>query len=458
MLHFSETDAWRIRDACEGLQIFGGTGSGKTSGSGQAVARAFLAQGFGGLVLTAKKDERQLWETYAQEAGRGEQVLVFSASEKWRFNFLNYETNRPGAGASQTENLVKLFSSVMEIAERKQPSGSGDSYWQRAMKQLLRNAIDLLIAARGKVSLPDLYEIIRSAPLSVEQSNDENWQKNSLCFQLIVEGDAKPKDSMRQHDFEMAARYWLSEFPNLAEKTRSIIVSTFTGMADGFLRGTLRELFCTSMNFAPDLSSEGAIILLDFPIKEYGELGQLAQVLFKYIWQQAMERRDTAANHRPVFLWADESQYFITAYDREFQSTARSSRACTVYLTQNLPNYYAELGGEKNKAEADAFLGNLQTKIFHANGDHTTNSWAADLFAKSWQLRGNTHTGYSAGGASAGQGASESLEYDVLPQQFSTLRKGGPDNNFAVEALIFQGGRVWSATGKTFIRTFFNQG
>ena len=41
LLHFSDSDPWRIRDACEGLQIFGGTGSGKTSGSGQAVARAF---------------------------------------------------------------------------------------------------------------------------------------------------------------------------------------------------------------------------------------------------------------------------------------------------------------------------------------------------------------------------------------------------------------------------------
>lgn len=37
-------DAWRVRDACEGTQIFGTTTtvSGKTSGSGQAIAKAFL--------------------------------------------------------------------------------------------------------------------------------------------------------------------------------------------------------------------------------------------------------------------------------------------------------------------------------------------------------------------------------------------------------------------------------
>lgn len=322
----------------------------------------------------------------------------------------------------------------------------------------LRNAIDLLVTAKGQLSLFDLYELIRSAPQSIAQSNNEDWQKNSLCFQCILEGDDKPKNELQRHDFEMAARYWLSEFPNLAEKTRSIIVSTFTVMADGFLRGSLRELFCTSMNFAPELSLEGAVILLDIPVKEYGETGQLSQVLFKYIWQQAIERRDLSQNSRPVFLWADESQNFITSYDREFQSTARSSRACTVYLTQNLPNYYAELGGgDKAKVEADAFLGNLQTKIFHANGDNTTNQWAADLFSKSWQMRGSVNQGYASGGVSGGQTSSESLEYDVLPQELSLLRKGGPETGFVVESLIFQGGRVWNATGKTYIRTNFNQ-
>jgi len=47
-------DSWRIKDACEGTMIFGGTGSGKTSGSGRALATSFLSAGFGGLVLCAK--------------------------------------------------------------------------------------------------------------------------------------------------------------------------------------------------------------------------------------------------------------------------------------------------------------------------------------------------------------------------------------------------------------------
>ena len=39
LLSFSKRDPWTIRDSYEGVQIFGATGSGKTSGSGATIAR-----------------------------------------------------------------------------------------------------------------------------------------------------------------------------------------------------------------------------------------------------------------------------------------------------------------------------------------------------------------------------------------------------------------------------------
>ena len=101
-----------IRHACEGVQIFGGIGSGKTSGSGAALAKSFLRAGFGGLVLCAKKDELETWQRYARETNREQSVLVFDASGEWRFPFLQYEVSRQGEGAGYTENLVRLFTTV----------------------------------------------------------------------------------------------------------------------------------------------------------------------------------------------------------------------------------------------------------------------------------------------------------------------------------------------------------
>jgi len=468
LLGFSEYDAWRIKDACEGTQIFGATGSGKTSGSGQAIAKAFLRSGFGGLVLTAKPDERALWEKYCKETGREDSLIVFSPSEKWRFNFLNYEFKRPGVGAGFTENLVSLFCSVMEIGERKQGSSGNQDYWKHTLKQLLRNAIDLVSVAKGQVSLPDIYDIILSAPQNIEATHSETWQNKSFCFACIAEGDAKVRSNSshpKAQDFKLTAKYWLSEFPTLAEKTRSIIVSTFTSMADCFLRGTLRELFCTTTNVVPEVTHDGAIILLDLPVKEYNEMGQFAQVLFKYIWQRATERRNIEKHPSPVFLWADESQNFVTSSDMQFQATARSSRACTVYLSQNLPNYYASLGGgDKAKHEVDSLMGNLQTKIFHANGDSVTNTWAAETIGKGLQFLSN----YSSSSVDSGimgvgetnstAGGSQSRDYLIQPAEFTTLLKGGFENNLCVEGIVFQGGKVWNATGKNHIKATFNQG
>ena len=120
---------WSLGDAFQGVQIFGGTGSGKSSGSGQALARAFLKANLGGLVLTAKTDEVHAWKKYAEATGRTDDLIVVDETAKWRFNFLEYELKRPGAGAGHTENLVNLFSSVLEASERRQGGGGGnDAY------------------------------------------------------------------------------------------------------------------------------------------------------------------------------------------------------------------------------------------------------------------------------------------------------------------------------------------
>ena len=164
---------------------------------------------------------------------------------------------------------------------------------------------------------------------------------------------------------------------------------------------------------------------------------------------------------RPVFLWADESQFFVNSYDALFQSTARSSRACTVYLTQNLPSYLANFSGSNAKAQAEAFLGNLQTKIFHANGDPSTNNWAADSIGRTRQVQfygGMSESTGAKGGAGLNQsaGGSQVFEYLVQPQEFTMLRSGGHEYDLKVDGIIFQGGRRWivKAGGKDLPRNF----
>lgn len=463
--HFNGSEPFTIADACEGVQIFGGIGSGKTSGSGAALARAFLQAGFGGLVLCAKKDELDTWLKYAEQTGRSKQVLVFDTSGQWVFPFLQYEIHRDGDGAGYTDNLVRLFSTVYEAISRSKGGSGSDPYWERAMQQLLRNAIDLAMIARGTASVPLITDIIMSAPKTMSEIDTDQWKNKSLCWRILLEGQAKKQagqfDQWKTHDFDSTANFWLEEYPSLAEKPRSTILSLLTSMTDIFLRRPFRELFSEQppdprQIVKPELTHKGIIVIMNFPVKEYGDAGRAAQVVYKYLWQQAAERRNVKENPRPVFLWVDEAQNFATEYDMQFQATARSSRACTVYLTQNIPNYYAEMGGAHSEYRVKSLMGNLQTKIWHANSDPMTNQEASEIIGKSWHKHKTSGQTFGKESFSLNEGESESFDYDIAPQLFTIIPKGGKPNNFKVGAVVFQNGRRWR-NGKTYLFTEFNQ-
>lgn len=439
------------------------------------MASALLRQGFGGLVLTTKPDERALWEGYCRAAGRANDLKVFGADANLRFNFLDYEATRKGDGAGLTENLVNLFSTVLEVADRGGSGGSGredEGYWRRASRQLIRNAIELLILSQGRVSVTDLYRVVISAPTSAAQKRSPEWQAQSMCFQCLAQADNRPKSEAKKADLEVVADYFLIEYPELSEKTRSVIVSTFTSMADVLMRGILRGLFSADTNIVPEAVADGTVLVIDLPVKTFGEVGRFAQVLWKYAFQRAIERRDVAENPRPVFLWADEAQSFITSYDMQFQTTCRSSRVATVYLTQNVSNVYAALGGqEKGRVEAASLFANLNTKVLHANGDPVTNEWAANLIGRSRQFLANGSSSRSADGGwpfslgiesmsqpgTSSAGFSETWEYEVQPSAFTHLRTGGPANGWEVGGIVFQNGRRFRATGKTWLPVSFKQ-
>lgn len=458
LIDFGEGDLWSMKDACEGVQIFGGTGSGKTSGSGQAIAKSYLRNEMGGLVPTVKGDEKELWLQYVNQAKREGDLVVISKNNGINdnyFNFLRYEYSRSGRGSGLTENLVNLFITVINAGS---VNSNTNSYWLTSLKQLLRNTIDLVVIAKNTISLKDMYDVVVSAPASREEVASSEWS-TSTCYTLIK----KAKDNLKKNpndelslDLEITERYWLHEFPNLDEKTRSIIVSMFTSRIDCFLRGVLRNIFSNDEpdTFSPEDTFTGKVIVIDLPKKEFEEIGQIAQVLIKYIWQKAVERRQVNNDTIPVFLWADEAHNFYTEHDSLFQTTARSSRACTVCITQNIPNYLAVFNGNNARAKVDSFLGNLQTKIFHANSDITTNEFASTLISKSYKSITSSNNN------SNGQGYSTNrvLEVQLIPKEFSELQSGGVENDSKVGAIIYQTGRLWeNNSGKNYNKYNFKQ-
>lgn len=461
LINFSPKDAFTIRDAFEGVQIFGGIGSGKTTGSGALLAKSFLSQGFGGLVLTAKPDEADRWHNLLHSCQRTNDVVTVDRSAQHRFNFMDYEAIHANQGLSLTENLVQLFLTIASLNASKSTGKDNEAFWHNETAKLIRNGLDLLRFADFHLSLPNLHEVITTAPQDLAQLQDSTWQAGSLTYKALKSAlerhDNYIFDTTQTHDFELTYHYWTNEWPSMAQRTRSSVLSMFTGLADALLRGLMYDLFNSSTTFTPEDCFDGKVIIIDLPQKLFNETGVLAQVLFKHCWQRAVERRKIVRDSRPVFLWIDEAQHFITEHDVSFQTTARSARVATVLLTQNLPNYLMALGGERAKAMVDSLLGNLATKIFHNNTCTATNQYAADLISRDWTSQASRSASFNKGEASYSTSEQPALQYRVIPRDFTTLAKGGPAANFQTEAIVHQGGKVFAASGLNALLTQFAQ-
>lgn len=233
LLAFSKKDFLTVGNSCEGLLIMGATGSGKTSASGQAIALSFLNAGYGGIVFAAKGDEVRTWEHYCRVTGRSSDLIIFNPENPARFNVTDFEAKRKGRGAGLSVNLVQLLSTIADITNPASGGHGGQNdgqFWEDSKKQLLRNLIDLVLLAKGGIAMSDLHEVLSSAPRSIEESESASWQQRSYCYRCLKEAFQRPKSRIQERDFGVLDRYWMGTFPALADRTRSVIVSSYSAM------------------------------------------------------------------------------------------------------------------------------------------------------------------------------------------------------------------------------------
>jgi type IV secretory pathway TraG/TraD family ATPase VirD4 len=491
--------SWTIRDAVEGVSIMGSIGSGKTSGSGQFIAHKYLENGFGGLVLTAKPDEKKLWQDYCRKTGREQDLIIVEPRGEHYFNFLQYESSDDGTGKTITDNIVQVLKTIVRASEEKATGKNDDPFWENAVDLLIYNIIELVLLAYGSVTIRDIYEILQSIPKqptevapeqeAAKDTAQEGQPKVQVSYYMEVFKTAEKKvnrlvaawenalgeeavKAMEVRDYVQAVcdaipearrfryvdQFIKDNFINLNEKTRSIIDFSVSGFLFRLLQEPVYSLFCQyDSNFRPeDCYEKGKIILINLPTKEYHKVGRDAQILFKYIWQRAMEKRKVHPDSRPVFLWADEAQNFLHEYDADYQATARSSKIATVYISQNLPNYFANMGGERGRYKVLSFLGTLNTKFFHCNSDTETNSYASKLIGEGYQKDVTEARATTDGKMTVTHTISSSLKRIVRPEEFGLLLTGSKLNDYNVSGYMHVQGKRFP-NGFNFKKIIFNQ-
>jgi hypothetical protein len=470
-LSLTERDHVRWRDL-SGVLITGAAGSGKSTCVGKQLAMGLLrsAPRSGGLILTAKAEETQNWIAYAKACGREKDLIVFNAASGHCFDPIHYEFARPGRstpnerGAGDIESIIDLFTTLVSIGKTDVGQGH-DPFWSRGCEQIQRNVLTLLSLAGEPISIASIDRVIKSLPTRPGEYEEEAWQKESYCAQVIASIRARRETltSDQWSDLDFATQYVCRKWPAFDERPRSSLEMTWSGMADKFLFNPLNRLFCSGKcTFTPEMTThDGALVICDFPMLEYGHAtGRMINIIVKLIFQRAWLRRRLSESPNPVFLWQDEFQYFVTDKDNFFQQTCRGSNVAVICLTQNILNLSELLGENQPGSKTKSFLGNLGLKIFLQQNDVETCIYAADQIGKEYRYIDS----FNAGGHTHGSvGGSQQLVHMIEPIEFTRLKKPDSTNPYAA-GIVYCGGQIFNASktaqnpkGRNYISVLFSR-
>lgn len=464
LLEWTTGVVWTIAAACMGCQIFGSTGSGKSTGSLAAICLAFLRAGFGGLFLTVKREDVQTYTRYVQQAGRMDDLMIFSPAHDLKFNFIDCEMRGSKNTTGLVENLTSLLMTVTEIGQRGggQEGRDNDRYFRLEATRLARNGLLLLALGTERVTVPALHQLITSAARSRKQVSDRDWQNDSFCFQCMQAADrAATTDSVRA-DLDLALSYFLNEWPSLSSRTRSVVESTLTSATDLLSRGAARDFLSSSEpNVSPEDMYAGKLLIVDFPVLVYRDIGQLIQVVIKHCWQRAHSRRQVDAMARPTFIVTDESHLLLVEADHLFATTARSTRTAIVNATQSISSYLDVLGQHADP-KVHTLLGNLQLRICHQQTDIRTVQYMQELIGRSPRYTMNSSSSRDSdwlaplfGGGGTSAGFTEVWDHELNASDLNSLAQGGPPH-WTTQAIVYDGGRVFPH-GKTWLPVSFRQ-
>lgn len=488
LLEFVSKDGrvpFTMRMACEGIGITGSIGAGKSSSSSKLIAMKMLEKGLFGLVLTAKNSEKTDWIEYCRLTGRENDLIILEPGGEHRFNFMDYLGSHT-TGTGLTENIVEILKTVIESGQLNSSGVSNDSFWSDSLTMVLFFSVQLCQLAYGTVSVETLYDICQSlpqadvkiAPVEGGQPSafykayrtvlDKIKQKIEIWECFLTRKELAELHRENRYDLELYNRYpeirqfkqmddfFLNTFRNLADKTRSIVNFTISSFLFRFLQEPVFSLFCNGKStVTPDMCTEGKIILVNLPILEYHKIGRDCQILVKLLFQRAMQKRTIEEHTEPVFLYADEAQLFLHPLDTDFQATARSSRIINCFITQNLPNLFVSMGGDRAEYRVKAFLSTIGTKIFHSNTCVDTNTYASNLIGEAFMLDYSQTVSYSQQ-PSESRGKTLKLQKIMRPEDFIDLKTGGKLNNCLVEGIVHCQGNA-KFFGQSFLKVNFFQ-
>lgn len=436
-------DPFRVKDLLRSYSIMGASGSGKSSGGGYHLAKVVAGyRHSGGLILASKPEDCDFWRKIFALAGRSKDLLIFGPNERLRFNFLDFL-------AGDARNITHGILTIAESLHGGESKGGGDDgmFWRQQTERTIYNAVEITRQAYRRVTAPDIQRFISTAANHPDKLSDVAWKEefHSQTFDLAFRCE---KSSVEAYDFQLAQDFWLCEWPQMAEKLRASVLASVMGIMHVFNSGIVRELASTTTNVSPAIMDRRKWVLVDMPVREYGESARFLLGGWKYLTQRHVLKRHAKPGDAVTIIWADEAQTVVNSFDPMYLAECRSHLGCMVYLTQGLNSYYSAMPGQAGRHAADALMTNFYTKLFHAVGDDLTANFAASLVGK----RLETHVGgsmqapeslYDEIMGNARFSGSFSQQYEQVLQNtafINGMRTGGKANRYIVDGIAVRSG------------------
>lgn len=290
----SFSEVFTLSTAFRGVKIYGATGSGKSSGFGAVLGCAYLEHGFGGLVLCAKADNDELnhWVNLSKITSREKSLIHFGIKNTDHNLSLNIiEFLRTLNGNDTTDFQINIVTILKQITNnfRDQKVSNSDGFWDGVIEQYLTHLITIaLVKYRdSQITFEVLFSLFKA--LNCNTPFDE----------LIPDFE---HEIAINNDLKLALHFFSDELQSLNEKTKSIVITALSSMLFKFNVGILKKLFGSQGNITPKWIMNGAVIVVNMPTEEYGEIGKICNLLWKFAFQKAVQNRKKLNDeYRPIF-------------------------------------------------------------------------------------------------------------------------------------------------------------
>ena len=108
--------------------------------------------------------------------------------------------------------------------------------------------------------------------------------------------------------------------------------------------GICREMFADRTNITPrDAIERRKIVIVNMPPDEWGDVGAVANIGWKYHWQNDVLRREITRRSPITCIWGDESSLWVTPSDAHYLSRCRSYRGWAIYMKTKHPDVWLKI-------------------------------------------------------------------------------------------------------------------